>query len=162
MEIRKARPEELERLMELFEHGKSIMRQSGNHHQWTGGYPSRELVAGEIAAGDSYVCIDNEDAIVGTFSFYEGGEPTYSSIYNGEWLDDSRPYGVIHRLASTPDSHGVAEACFRWCGERNPNLRADTHRDNHIVQRLLQKHGFSYCGIIYLQNGDERLAYQRT
>jgi len=24
------------------------------------------------------------------------------------------------------------------------------------------KYGFTYCGIIFLLNGDERLAYQRT
>ena len=29
------------------------------------------------------------------------------------------------------------------------------------MQHNLLKHGFSYCGIIYLANGDERLAYQR-
>ena len=29
------------------------------------------------------------------------------------------------------------------------------------MQHLLEKHGFSYCGIIYLANGDPRLAYQR-
>ena len=29
------------------------------------------------------------------------------------------------------------------------------------MQHILQKHGFRYCGIIYLLNGDERLAYQK-
>ena len=29
------------------------------------------------------------------------------------------------------------------------------------MQHLLSEHGFSYCGIIYLASGDERLAYQR-
>ena len=29
------------------------------------------------------------------------------------------------------------------------------------MQHNLLKHGFTYCGIIYLLNGDERLAYQR-
>ena len=27
---------------------------------------------------------------------------------------------------------------------------------------LLARHGFSYCGIIYLKNGSPRLAYQRV
>ena len=39
--------------------------------------------------------------------------------------------------------------------------RQDTHRDNHILQHILKKHGFQYCGIIYLLNGDERLAFQK-
>jgi hypothetical protein len=29
------------------------------------------------------------------------------------------------------------------------------------MQRALLKRGFKYCGIIYLESGDERLAYQR-
>ena len=37
----------------------------------------------------------------------------------------------------------------------------DTHRDNTIMQHLITKHGFTYCGIILLANGDERLAYQK-
>ena len=41
------------------------------------------------------------------------------------------------------------------------NIRIDTHRDNRIMQHLLERHGFRYCGIIYLLSGDERLAYQR-
>ncbi len=37
----------------------------------------------------------------------------------------------------------------------------DTHRDNHIMQHNILKHGFQYCGVILLANGDERLAYQK-
>ena len=59
-------------------------------------------------------------------------------------------------------SKGVANACLQWCYEQIPNLRADTHRDNHILQYILKKHGFKYCGIILLANGDERLAFQKV
>jgi hypothetical protein len=31
-----------------------------------------------------------------------------------------------------------------------------------IMQHNILKHGFTYCGIIYLLSGDERLAYQKT
>jgi len=30
------------------------------------------------------------------------------------------------------------------------------------MQHCIEKYGFTYCGIIYLSNGDERLAYQKT
>lgn len=99
--------------------------------------------------------------IVGTFAFIQGDDPTYAHIYDGAWIDDKQPYGVIHRLASTEDSKGVASACLQWCYRQIPNLRADTHRDNHILQYILKKYGFQYCGIIYLLNGDERLAFQK-
>ena len=29
------------------------------------------------------------------------------------------------------------------------------------MQHNIEKHGFTYCGIIYLANGDARLAYQK-
>lgn len=161
MNIRPAHIEELSLLMQLFEEAKLIMRQNGNFKQWTKGYPAEEVILHDIQKGYCHVCLDEENQLIGTFSFILGKDPTYTKIYEGAWLDDSQPYGTIHRLASTPNSHGIAHACLKWCEQRIPNLRADTHRDNHILQHILQKHGFQYCGIIYLLNGDERLAYQR-
>jgi hypothetical protein len=29
------------------------------------------------------------------------------------------------------------------------------------MQHNIEKHGFTYCGIIYLASGDKRLAYQK-
>ena len=36
------------------------------------------------------------------------------------------------------------------------------HQWSGIMQHVIQDYGFTYCGIIYLANGDERLAYQKT
>ncbi len=33
--------------------------------------------------------------------------------------------------------------------------------DNPIMQHDIAKHGFTYCGIIYLASGAKRLAYQK-
>ena len=115
IEIRKTEIAELGILMELFEQGKRIMRKSGNMKQWTGGYPDEELVKKDIENGNCYVCLDEERNIVGTFTFIQGNDPTYARIYEGAWSDDTRPYGVIHRLASTEQSKGVASACLQWC-----------------------------------------------
>ena len=46
-----------------------------------------------------------------------------------------------------------------YCFSHDPNIRIDTHRDNRIMKHNIMKHGFTYCGIIYLTSGDERLAY---
>ena len=161
MTIRKATLADLPRMMELFDAARGIMRRSGNLKQWTGGYPSEEQIRQEIADGNSYVITQADGQVVATFAFILTGEPTYARIDGGAWLDDTRPYGVIHRLASTPDSHGIARTCFDWCYQQLPNLRVDTHRDNHIMQHIIAQNGFTYCGIIYLLNGDERLAYQK-
>lgn len=159
--IRKTHLEEIDALMNIFEQGRRIMRKSGNMQQWRGNYPSIEIIMKDIREGNSYVCLSEEEEIIGTFTFIQDNDPTYTHIYEGEWVEDTLPYGVIHRLASTETSKGVANACFAWCYRQITNLRADTHRDNHILQHILKKQGFKYCGIIYLANGDERLAFQK-
>lgn len=161
IKIRKTQPTDIAILMDIFEQAKHIMRKDGNMLQWRGNYPSREIVIADIEQGNSYVCTDDTGEIIGTFAFIRGNDPTYTHIYEGKWVEDTLPYGVIHRLASTEHSKGVANACLQWCYEQIPNLRADTHRDNHILQYILKKHGFKYCGIIFLTNGDERLAFQK-
>ena len=55
MEIRKARPEDLDTAMALYDQGRRFMRQSGNHSQWINGYPSWELVAEDIRQGNCYL-----------------------------------------------------------------------------------------------------------
>ena len=47
-----------------------------------------------------------------------------------------------------------------WCVSKDRNLRIDTHRDNFIMRHNILKYGFRYCGIIFLESGDERIAYQ--
>lgn len=78
-----------------------------------------------------------------------------------QWLDDSQPYHVIHRIASFPEAHGIFHTIMEFAFARDRNIRIDTHRDNRIMQHNILQHGFSYCGIILLANGDERLAYQK-
>ena len=157
--IRKAVPSDLGGIMDVLDAAKGIMRESGNLLQWTGGYPSEEVILGDMRKGNGYV-VQDDGRIVGYFAFIASPEPTYARIYGGEWLDDTLPYHVIHRIGSYKDVHGVFGSIIGWCKDRDANLRIDTHRDNLIMQHNILKHGFVYCGIIYLESGDERLAYQ--
>lgn len=146
--------------MTVLEAAKGIMRASGNMNQWVNGYPSEEVIKNDIANGWGFV-VEEGGRIVGYFAFIPSPEPTYARIYEGEWLDDERPYHVVHRIGSTPDSHGIFAAIMDFCFSHDPNIRIDTHRDNLIMRHSILKAGFGYCGIIYLESGDERLAYQR-
>ena len=58
-------------------------------------------------------------------------------------------------------AHSIFSSVMAFAFTREPNIRIDTHRDNIIMQHNLAKHGFTYCGIIFLANGDERLAFQK-
>ena len=158
-EIRIAAPEDIPAIMTVIGAAKGIMRANANPYQWKDGYPSSSVIGEDIGRGVGYVVLD-EGAVVGYFAFIPSPEPTYAQLYEGRWLDNFRPYHVIHRIASTPDSHGVFRSLMDWCSARDANLRIDTHRDNHIMQHCIGSYGFKYCGIIYLASGDERLAYQ--
>ena len=158
--IRAAQATDLTDIMAVLEAAKGIMRSSGNTEQWTGGYPSEEVILQDIERGHGQVVVA-DGRIAGYFAFIPSPEPTYATIYDGTWLDDSLPYHVVHRIGSYPEIHGVFRAIMDWCFERDGNIRIDTHRDNHIMQHNILKCGFRYCGIIYLASGDERLAYQK-
>lgn len=159
--VRRTCAADIPALMDVFGQAKAIMRSDGNFHQWAGPYPSVEKIREDISRKVSHVICDG-GRIVGTFAFIPGIEPTYKRIYSGRWLDPAAPYATIHRIASTIDSTGVFDTLHGWCAERMPSIRIDTHRDNHIMQHLIEKYGFTYCGIIYLADGSERLAFQKT
>ena len=159
--IREARPTDMAEIMNVMDAAKGIMRSSGNMHQWTDGYPSEAVILADMEKHGGYV-IEDDDKVVGYFAFLPSPEPTYSKIYEGKWLDDEHPYHVVHRIASYPDVHGIFSSIMNFCFTHDFNIRIDTHRDNRIMQHNISKHGFTYCGIIFLANGDERLAYQRV
>jgi hypothetical protein len=147
-------------IMKVMDAAKRIMRQSGNMHQWGEGYPSEAVIMADIERDGGFV-IENDGKTVGYFAFLASPEPTYAKIYEGQWLDDERPYHVVHRIGGYPDVHGIFSCIMNFCFAHDNNIRIDTHRDNHIMRHNIEKHGFTYCGIIYLANGDERLAYQK-
>lgn len=97
---------------------------------------------------------------MGVFYYKEGRDRTYDVIEGGEWLSEA-PYGVVHRITSDGTVKGTASFCLDWAFRKCGNLRIDTHRDNVVMQNLLKKNGFSYCGIIHVEDGSERLAYQK-
>lgn len=158
--VRPSVPEDLPRLMEIYRQGREIMLSCGDLNQWKPGYPTEDIIRGDISRGFSHAVVQ-DGTIVGVFAFIPGKDPTYSTVYGGSWIEDDSPYATIHRLASTAGSHGVAEACFDWCWQQIHNLRIDTHEDNVIMRHCIEKAGFRYCGVIHLLNGDPRLAYQK-
>ena len=146
-------------IMTVMDAAKKIMRKSGNMHQWGEGYPSESVITADMEKHGGLV-IEDDGKVVGYFAFLKSPEPTYTRIYEGKWLDDEKPYYVVHRIASYPGAHGIFSSIMDFCFSKDSNIRIDTHRDNHIMQHIIKKYGFTYCGIIHLASGDERLAYQ--
>ena len=160
MEIRRSTMEDLDTLCKMYESARQFMAFHGNPQQWGQTYPKRTLTESDIASGCSYVCED-QGRIIATFYYREGPDDTYLRIYDGEWLN-AEPYGVVHRITSDGTVKGAASFCLEWAFEQCGNLKIDTHRDNRIMQHMLEKNGFRYCGVIYTDDGSERMAYQKA
>ena len=157
--IRNSTVADIPAIMDVLEAAKGIMRSSGNVNQWINGYPSEAVVRKDLENGNGYV-VEDDGRVVGYFAFIASPEPTYAEIFDGAWLEDELPYHVIHRIGSYPEVHGIFKSIMDWCVSKDRNLRIDTHRDNSIMQHNILKYGYKYCGIIFLESGDERLAYQ--
>lgn len=158
--IRKTTLADISQLSEIFAIARQFMAATGNPNQWVDGYPSNEQLAEDIKSEDSYI-VEKSHKVVATFVLRGGIDPTYNNIYGGKWLNDE-PYATIHRIASTGEIKGIMSIAIQFALKQYNNIRIDTHSDNKVMQRIAQKEGFKYCGIIHCWNGTERLAYQYT
>ena len=165
MKIRKSTEQDIARMMEIYAYARRFMAENGNPNQWgPTNWPPEELIRSDIREGNSYVCADRDDRVIGTFFFMQGVdiEPTYREISDGAWLDDSA-YGVIHRLATDGSEKGIGAFCLNWAYEQCGHLRIDTHGDNLVMQNTAGKLGFVRCGTIYVEEDNyPRIAYEKT
>lgn len=148
----------MDRIREIFSYARKQMKENGNPSQWGDYRPGMELVEKDIAGNNSYV-IEKDGKVVGTFAWLMGIEPTYLQI-DGKWLDDA-PYGTIHRIASIGEEKGIFAAALRFAESFGIDVRIDTHADNRVMLHLMEKHGFKRCGIIMVDDGTKRIAFQK-
>lgn len=167
MKILNAKKENLERILQIFQIGRQTMRNSGNKNQWINGYPSLQLLSDDIDKNQLFIICDddvNEEAIEdekihGVFAFIVGEDNTYNYIEDGKWTNDN-PYGTIHRIASDTTRKGILQSAVDFGLSKITTLRIDTHADNKIMQNAITKCGFKKCGIIYVEDGSPRVAFQ--
>lgn len=136
--------------------------------QWQDGYPKQSIIQNDIFNGESYMVTNKENQTLATTMYTTQSEPSYSYI-EGNWLtSENAKYGVIHRMAVSNHyrSKGAARFIFSQC-EQNliknhiTSMRIDTHEENKGMQALLKSLGYAYCGIIILNSGDKRLAFEK-
>jgi hypothetical protein len=156
--IRYTTTQDLEKVMSIYAYARIQMKKNGNPNQWGDFHPSVELIKTDINRHNSFV-ITEDDEICGVFAFIIGNDPTYAIIENGKWLNDE-PYGVIHRVASSGRYTGVMDFVLNYC--ESHNIRIDTHKDNTIMQHILESHHYTKCGTIYVDDGTPRIAYQKA
>ncbi|WP_300347613.1 GNAT family N-acetyltransferase [Clostridium sp.] len=165
MRFRKSNYQDIKEIMILINQAKEYLKLKGVN-QWQDGYPNEEVIKEDIAKGESYILISN-DKIVGTSTICFSGENTYDNIFGGEWLTKNK-YIVMHRVAVHDDFKGtgifrkiLCEASKLSTMNNINSIKIDTHEDNLSMQKALINNGFKRCGIIYLENGDKRIAFEK-
>ena len=167
MIFRKAKHTDIDRIVEIITHASERLRQAGID-QWQRGYPNRQSIENDIDSGVGMVlCLGEEILTYGAVIFT--GERAYDSITNGEWLtscDSSNPtYAVVHRLCVSEIFVGMGfakhfmVAAEAMAAERAASMRIDTHPDNKIMQQMIHKLGYTYCGDVVIES--RRLAYEK-
>ena len=139
--IRMAATEDLDKILDVYSAARRYMVQSGNPTQWVDGYPQRELLEEDIQADRLYVFEEGGD-IHGVFAFIIGDDPTYAVIEKGTGRAAS-PMGPSTAWRGTEAGRAFSPRCLDFCRGLIPNIRADTHSDNHTMQHLLEKIRFS-------------------
>lgn len=164
-EIRKAKENDLPAIMEIIHQAQRTMKQDG-FQQWIKGYPGEEILSKDIEKQSCYLLTDQEE-IVAVGTLYMENDPNYRIIEEGNWKTEE-PYGTVHRLAVAEGrrQQGLAGILYdrleKICREKGMRgMRVDTHRDNKKMQSWIRKQGFRLCGVIYVEDGTKRDAFEK-
>ena len=170
MEYRNARLSDIPSIMEIIGQAQAYMERLGID-QWNNGYPNTSIFEQDIAKDSCYLFYESEapEKILGLITVQFEGEPAYEKIH-GQWLSD-QPYGVIHRTALTANRRGtglsnelIQLAQHLTALKSLHSLRVDTHEDNLPMRKLLERNGFTSCGIVYYNGPDfslRRIGYEK-
>lgn len=167
--IRLANKEDISQIMMCINDAKELLKNSGSS-QWQGanGYPNEIDIEEDIANQCLYVCTENGD-IAGVVALL-GEEEEYKEPY-GKWLVDTTRYLTIHRLSVRSEfrGKGIAKTLFQFAENYTKehdllSIRVDTHEKNIIMQNLVQRMGYHFCGYVIYQRIDcepKRLIYEK-
>ncbi|MBP1580950.1 MAG: GNAT family N-acetyltransferase [Oscillospiraceae bacterium] len=164
LSLRLAQPSERDQAMKMIRDGKAFMLQQ-KLEQWSEDYPSYLDIDQDMEQEKAYfLCVEDCPAAYLCIDF--DGEAAYSTI-EGRWLTESKRYMVIHRLAidASYRGQGLGSAVFALaedlCREKAiGSIRVDTHKENQVMQHLIRKAGFAFCGLVYYE-GSPRDAFEK-
>ena len=162
MELRLAQRQEAAMCYQCIEDARAYHRSLG-FIQWHPDYPTQQTILDDIAQGIGYAFTD-DTGVIGYCCIVIGDEPAYHEIA-GAWKTD-RPYAVVHRMAFYRGARGggLSKEAFSlirtFCRSNHVDaIRLDTQQENKVMQHILDREGFEYCGLIQFDGGP-KLAYE--
>ena len=165
MKFRKSLKRDIKDIMKIIKQAQVYFKENGID-QWQNNYPNEEVILRDIQNECSYVLLKDNN-IIGTTVISFKKDTNYDKIFEGHWLSNG-DYAVIHRIAIDNNykglgiSHKIIEYAKELTLERGfKSIKVDTHEDNISMKSLLKSNEFKYCGIIYLEDGSKRVAFEK-
>ena len=162
MELRLAQRQEAAMCYQCIEDARAYHKSLG-FEQWHPYYPTRQTILDDIAQGIGYAFTD-DTGVIGYCCIVISDEPAYHEI-DGAWKTD-RPYAVVHRMAFNRRARGsgLSHEAFQHIEDyclmhRIDAIRLDTQEENKVMQHILGREGFEYCGMVQFDGGP-KLAYE--
>lgn len=169
IEFRVSQQEDMPTIFAIIQQAQAYLAAQGID-QWQDGYPDEEVVAQDIAQMQGYVLTEN-GVVLGIATIVFDGEPGYDVICDGAWTTKA-PFACVHRVALEASTRGTGladvlmakvDAVIRAKGFTS--IRIDTHPENKVMRRMLERNGFRRCGVIHLcggkENGAPRIALEK-
>lgn len=163
--MRKANFKDLEKVSEILEQAKKSLKNDGVD-QWQNGTPNLSLLGQQVSRNNSYV-YEKDGKILAYAYLSPDYDPTYASVRKAMKGDDSI---TIHTFCVDKNKarKGIGSLFFEQIKDfaiknGKDSLRIDTHKDNFRMRGLIKKLGFSYIGIIYINDNGRpmpRYAYE--
>ena len=162
MKIRLANQNEAEDSYQCIEDARAYHKSLG-FEQWHPDYPTLHTILVDIDQNIGYVFV-KDDEIIGYCCIVFGDEPAYKRI-DGAWKTE-KPYAVVHRMAfrNKERGAGLSHEAFQLikdlCLIKHVDaIRLDTQEENKVMQHILNREGFAYCGTVHFDGGP-KLGYE--
>jgi len=166
MEFRIATISDINRIMDIIRQAQEYLRNKGVD-QWQDNYPNLNIIRDDIEKRKGYV-LEKDGQVVATVAISFSDEKTYEKIYEGKWITENE-YAVIHRIAVDNNFKGkrlsseIIAQVEKMCLQSDIySIKVDTHKQNESMKKMLSNNGFQYYGIIFLEDGSERVAYEKV
>lgn len=163
MKVRLAKRNDMQDIMHLIIQAKVFLAEQ-NIDQWQNEYPNENDILQDLEQKNGYVLCENTN-IVGYVCISFDGERCYDVI-RGSFLSQ-QPYATVHRMAVANEKKGkgLAGKLFDFaeelCMERKiHSIRVDTDEKNLLMQRVFQKQGFVYCGVVDVGDS-EKIVFEK-
>ncbi len=150
---RPAAEDDLPAILAIAQQARNYLRRH-RVDQWQGDYPNADTFRADIAAGTCRV-LTYQGAVAAMFTLSRTPEPAYDALTDGRWRSDRDHAAVLHRNAVAADWRGTGmadhlmQAAEQLAREGSAHaIRVDTHRHNGAQKKLLERHGYRFCGNI--------------